>query len=265
MGFSLLISAQGWMEQGARSNSLGGASVSLVDINAYHNNPGALGFINQSGVSINYSSRFLLKELQSQSVAYAQKIGKGVVSMGAQFYGYEEFRSSRAGMGYSLKLSENLAAGVQLNYQNLRLNPYYGSNHSISAEFGALLKLTKTVGLGFSVFNLGRTKLSEFQDDRYSTTMRLGLYYQVSKHLLIVSEINKEITFPLSFRGGMEYYPTDQFYFRLGAKGAPVEFAGGFGFKLKQFKLDISTFYHQFLGWTPGASLIFEFATNSND
>lgn len=263
--YLLLTSAlfsQGWMPQGARSSALGHASVGLIDLFAFHHNPGALGFMKTGGAAVTYENRYLLRELQSQGFVVAQPIKSGVVSLGGQFYGYEQFRTTRIGCGYSMQLSDNFSAGVQLNYMNLRLDPFYGVRHALTAEVGMLLKVNDKLNLGFSILNLGRTQLSEFQDDRFSTIMRLGASYKISEHLLLVSELSKDITYATRLRGGIEYSPNDQFYLRVGAQGAPVEFSGGIGMKWERLMLDLGTNYHQILGWTPSVSMLFHFQSD---
>jgi hypothetical protein len=251
--------AQGWMPQGARAAAIGNAAVGLTDVFAFHHNPGALGFMTNASAAVSYENRFLLRELQSQSFAAATPLKTGVVSLGGQFYGYEHFRTTRIGGGYSMKLSDNFAAGVQMNYLNLRLDPFYGVKHAVTAEVGGLLKVDDNLSLGFSVFNLGRSRLSEYQDDRFSTIMRIGGFYKFSDHLAIAAEIGKDITHKVRVRTGLEYQPIDVLYFRLGMQTSPIEFSGGVGVKLNAFQLDIASHYHQLLGWTPGLNLIYNF------
>lgn len=257
--------AQGWMPQGARSSALGNASSVLTDVFAYHHNPGALGFNTTGGVGVSYENRFLMRELQSQGVTVVQPIKKGVISAGGQFYGYETFRTNRVGAGYSMKLTENLSAGVQLNYLNVRLDEFYGTKHTLTGEFGMLAKLGEKLSLGFSVFNLGRTKLSEFQDDRLTTLMRLGAGYRFSERLIFLLEIENEVTKKTRLKAGVEYAPSEIFYVRAGFQGGPVELSFGFGAKWNKFKLDLATHYHQQLGWTPAATMIFQFKNSTDD
>ncbi|MEX1192700.1 MAG: hypothetical protein WEA99_12065 [Brumimicrobium sp.] len=256
---------QGWMPQGARSSALGNASTVLTDVFAYHHNPGALGFNTTGGVGASYENRYLMRELQSQGVTLVQPLKKGVISAGGQFYGYETFRTNRVGAGYSMKLTDKLSAGVQLNYLNVRLDEFYGVKHTVTGEFGMLAKLSDKLSLGFSVFNLGRTKLSEFQDDRLTTLMRLGAGYRFSKRLVFLLELENEITKNPRLKGGVEYAPSEFFYVRAGFQGAPVELSFGFGAKWGQFILDLATHYHQQLGWTPSAAMIFQFKKESDD
>lgn len=261
----LSVSAQGWLPQGARSAGVGNASLTFEDAFAYHHNPGALGFLENSEVAIHYEARFMLRELQTQGFAYAQPLKTGVLSVGGQFYGYEHFRTNRVGAGYSMQLTDKLAGGVQLNYMSLRLDPAYGIRHAVSGEAGLLTKFSDDFRLGFSVVNIGRARLSEYEDDRFTTTMRLGVGYKIIDELDFLIEVEQAVTHNPRLRAGIEYHPIDFFYFRAGAQGGPMEFSFGTGFNFEQITLDLASHYNQILGWTPSASFTFKFLNKKND
>ena len=252
---SIALFSQGWMPMGARSNSLANASVTLTDVWAFHHNPGALGELKALSAGISYENRFLLRELQSQGLVIAQPLKVGVVSIGAQFYGYNQYRTQRIGAGYSMKLTDFLFAGVQLNYQGLTLNENYGSNHSMTAEAGIQALISDKWRIGVSVFNIGRAKLSVFEDDRYSTIMRLGTSYTISDKVIVLAEAFKNLESKVDFKGAVEYQAFDNFFIRAGASSAPVEFTFGFGYKWKTIQFDLGSGYHQILGWSPNFSL----------
>lgn len=260
MLFAGAVNAQGWMSQGARSLGMASNGVTFVNALSYHHNPGALGFLEKGSAGLSYQTRYALKELQTQGVAVAVPLKVGVISAGGQFYGYDAYRTIRAGAGYSMKLGEKIAAGVQINYLGMRFgSSYYGRKDGVSAELGALAKINEKVSLGFSVMNLSRSKLAEYTDERWGTLLRLGVSYQVIEQLLLVGEVEAEIGFNPRVRAGIEYHPIDLLYIRVGAQGAPMDFSFGFGFNFKGVKLDLATQYNQILGWSPGVSLLVDF------
>lgn len=250
---------QGYLFVGARSNSLANASAALVDAWAFHHNPGAVGLIKKTEIGISYENRFLLKDFQSQGLVYAQPIKKGVVSVGAQLYGLDAYRTTRIGAGYSLKLMDKLAAGVQLNYQGIRFSSNYGFKNTVTAEAGLLLSLTENFKFGLSVFNLGRTKLASFQNERLTTLMRLGAVYQFSTVVLLAIEVEKNVYNPVRLKSGIEYKPLKNLFLRGGFATQPVEFTFGFGYKFKIIQFDFGTAYHQLIGWSPHISLTHSF------
>lgn len=254
--------AQGWIPSGARSASLANASTTLSDVWAFHHNPAATAGVQRLEMGIAYENRFLLRELQNQAFAVAVPLRKGVFSAGGQFHGFQLYRTQRIGIGYSLPLSEKLAAGVQMNYQGIRIDQY-GRAGTVTGELGVLAQLAPQLKLGFSVFNPGRNMVVPGTNDRYATYMRLGLGYQLSTQVLTVIEAEKEIESSLRIKGGVEYKMHPAFFLRLGAAVNPVELSGGFGYQVKnQFKIDFGSVWHQKLGWSPHITCSFAL-TNS--
>jgi len=253
--------SQGWSPAGARSMSMANASVAQNDVWAYHNNPGALADVDHLSIAVSYENRFLLKEMQNQALAVAIPLKIGVISIGGHFYGYSKFRSIKAGAGYSLKLSEKLYAGVQLNYQGLQLSNNYGAKSSMTAEAGVYAKITEKWKMGISVFNLGRSKLSDFQDDRFSTVLRLGSSYHFSEKLMIAGEFDKDLDHDLRLKVGIDYELVDHFFVRGGFASTPTEVTFGFGYHFKQVHINIGSAYTNVLGWSPHFSLLFRSKT----
>lgn len=255
--YSFCVLSQGWVPVGARSNSLVNASVAISDVWAFHHNPGALAELKQTSVGVSYENRFLLKELQSQGIAYAQPLKYGVLSVGAQFYGFKQYRTQRIGAGYSLKLAEKLFAGVQMNYQGLQLNENYGNRHGVTAEAGVLALFTDNLRMGFSITNIGRMRVNEYQDERLSTNFRLGVGYSISNKVLFLLEGSKTVIDKARVKAAVEYQAVKNFYVRAGVAGAPIECSIGFGYKWKTISIDAGSSYHQILGWSPNFSLTY--------
>ncbi len=248
---------QGWMPSGARSGGMLNSSITLSDAWSYFHNPGALGEVEKFQAGVTYENRFLLNDLQSQALAVAVPTKFGVFSLGGFNYGSTEFRNFRTGIGYAMKLADNFSAGIQINYQGLRLPEYYGSSSTVTGEVGVLLKITDEWNFGASIFNLGRNKLSDFKDDRYNTVIRIGTSFSPSKLIKISAEMWKDIDAPVSIRGGIEYEPFKNFNLRAGIGSQPTAFAFGFGYHWKVVRFDLSTAYHQVLGWSPQISFTY--------
>ena len=251
---------QGIHFSGSRSNSLANASVCLSDVYAYHNNPANLSYIENVSIGISYENRFLMKELQNQSFAIAVPLKYGVLSFGGNTFGYQNFRTFKMGAGYSMLLTKELSMGVQLNHQLLRLPEAYGINQTFTGEFGFNYSIGPDWTIGLAVFNIGRNKLTENPDDRYSTSMRLGTKYQISDKTLILAELEKDIEHPLRSKIGIEYLPSETFAFRGGFATQPIELSFGIGWLIsKKYSLDFGTQFHQILGWSPNISFKYAF------
>jgi len=255
--FFAVLFSQSIQSVGSRSNALAGASVTLADLWAYYNNPGALGEYTDVAVGLTYENRFLLKELQQQAFAMTLPLKTGVVSAGAQTYGYRQFRSQRIGLGYSMRLADKLFAGVQVNYQLLQLNENYGSHSTVTAEAGIQALITTNWRFGMSVMNIGRSQLNTYQDERYPTLFRIGTSYQLSPKVLFLLEGSKTIVDKEKVKIGVEYQAVKDFFLRFGVSSQPVEVSFGFGYRWKIFLIDASSSYHPYLGWSPQLSLTY--------
>jgi hypothetical protein len=258
----LLISGycmgQGWAPAGSRSRAMGDASVTLQDVWAYHHNPASLVGVTKLGVGISYENRFLLKELQTQSLTIAIPLKKGVISAGAQSFGYTQFRTLKAGVGYSLKLSEIFALGVQMNVHQFRLGQGYGNTLKATGEAGLLAQVNPKWHIGFAVVNASRVQLSEYQEDRLTTVMRLGSSYKFSDKLLVCVEGEKNVDFPLRGKAGIEYSPITHLSFRSGFSTQPIEVNAGVGYAFKGiYFLDFGSAFTQQLGWSPNVSFTY--------
>lgn len=249
---------QGWNPVGSRAVSLSNASVCLDDVWAYHHNPGATASIKTISIGAYYETRFLTKELQTQALAVAIPLKVGVISAGGQFFGYQQYRNTRAGLGYSMKFTDFLQVGVQGNIQTLRLGGNYGSTISGTVEAGILAKISEKWSVGVSVMNIGRQRINPITD-RFTTVMRGGCHYRPSKKVSIFAEVEKQVITKISFKGAIEYQPVQSLYIRFGAQSAPMEFALGLGYKVSGFSIDLGSKYHQTLGWSPNFGLNYQF------
>ena len=257
LGTTTLI-AQGYNSVGARSNALVNASLTLNDVWAYHHNPGALGEIKQTTAGISYENRFLIKDLQSQAFAVAQPLKVGVISVGGQFFGNRTYRSQRVGVGYSMKLSEKFFAGVQLNYQGLQLGENYGNKNTLTGEAGIVAYLTSNWKMAAAVTNVSRTRLADYQEERFATTIRLGTSYNLSNKVLFLAEVEKSVDYKARGRFAIEYSPLEQLFVRCGVGLQPTEFGLGFGYRWSFLQLDFGTNYHPILGWSPHIGLTYK-------
>lgn len=252
------LTAQSPDNPGARSASLAESSVCLSDTWAFYHNPGALASVSNFSAGLSYDSRFLTRELQHQALALAVPTRVGVISAGAQLKGYEQYRRTRAGLGYALGLGEHFSAGIQVNLHQLRLGGNYGSSLAATCEAGVLATISDKWKVGAAVANIGRQRITPALSDLYASSLRMGVSYEPSKKVLITSEIAKEVIYPVSFRTGIEYKPAECFVLRAGARTAPVNLAFGIGYRKKGFCIDAGSAYQQLLGFTPHFGFTFE-------
>ncbi len=242
-------------QQGSRSNSMSNCSVALIDCWAFNNNPGALGLIDKKIIGISHENRFLLKEFQSQAVVCCLPSKNGVFSFGSQFHGIDVYKTLKIGVGYSLKFTDKLYAGIEMNYTRIKFTSFYGSKNLLTAEAGIYCIITNKWKVGCSIFNIGRSRISIIENERFSSFIKIGSVFELSKKVMFAIEVDKNIFYKIQFKGAIEYKISKDFFFRSGISNQPLEYSFGFGYKLKCFQMDLGSSYHQIIGWSPNFSI----------
>jgi hypothetical protein len=254
------LHAQNW-PAGARSAALGHASSSLIDIWASYNNQAALAFLEQAEVGALYENRFLLPEMATQALAFAAPVKK-FGTFGVNFYrfGSTNYNENKVGFAYARTFGPRFSAGIQFNLHYIQFgDAYYGNLITATGELSLLVKVTDDWHLSAHVFNPTRTPLAEFDREKIATILRIGTSYRFSEKLLSVLEVSHDILFEPTFRAGLEYQLAEPVFARIGISTNPVAPTFGLGLKLKNFQLDATAQWHQFLGFGPQAGLSYRF------
>ncbi len=242
---------------GARSTALGGFSSTLSDVWSTSNNQAGLGYLTEMTGGIYYESRFMLKETSFKAGAFAFPTKLGAFGLNVKSFGYSLYNQTQAGLSYGQKLTDKIAVGVQLNYFNVKLNQDYGQKSTFTAALGFMANLTEEITLGVHVFNPTRVKLADYNNERVPTIMKLGLDYKFSEKVFLGVETEKDINYDAVVKVAVEYNPIDILYLRGGVATNPHMSSFGFGVKLKDLKLDLSSSFHQTLGLTPAVSIVY--------
>ena len=137
----------------------------------------------------------------------------------------------------------------------------YGKKGMPVAEAGLLAKPIKNFTIGVHIFNLTKTKLTTYNDERSPTIMRIGADYRFSNKVFIALETEKDIDKKAIVKAGLEYNPIKELYLRAGVSTNPSLSCFGIGVNLKQFKLDLSSTYHSTFGFSPQVGLMYKFET----
>jgi hypothetical protein len=242
---------------GARSTAMGGYNVTLSDIWSSNNNQAGLGFVEDLSGGIYYENRFLLKETSYKAGAFVLPVKKGAFGLSVTSFGFELYSETKAGLSYGMRFGDKFSMGVQLNYLNTSLSQDYGSKTSVTGAVGLIAKLSKELSLGVHVYNPTRTKLADYDNERLPTIMKLGLDYRFSDKVMLGVSTEKDIDFDAVVNAGIEYHIIEMLYLRAGISTNPTQYAFGFGIQLKDFKVDLSSSFHQTLGITPAISIIY--------
>jgi hypothetical protein len=244
---------------GARFGALGGAGSTLSDVWSAGYNQAGLAFMENPEFSAFFENRFLISGLSNTAFAGCLPVSSGTFGIIHSSFGSPVFKESKSGISYGRKLGPNIAAGICLNYITLRQGGDYGSMGFPAAELGFLARVNKEFSIAAHIFNPWSKTLDPRTKERFPLILRTGMAYAFSEKVSAVLEIEKNIYFRPSVKGGIEYNPGKQVFVRAGFSTNPGVSTAGFGFRPGNFSIDLSTQYHPVLGFSPQANISYRF------
>ncbi|MEI6123520.1 MAG: hypothetical protein WCQ95_07810 [Bacteroidota bacterium] len=244
---------------GARSSAMSGASATLIDFWAVHNNQAAMASYTKIAVGVYYENRFLTKQLGLKCISFVLPIKKaGVVGFNYSNFGYALYNESKIGLAYAKSFGKRIAAGVQLDYIYTRIGENYGHKGVVTFEAGLRAKIIKNLVLAAHIYNPINIKIADYGNERIPLIFKIGLAYSFAEKAVLAIEVEKDNNFHPIFKTGFEYHITKHIFLRMGIATNPMTYSFGTGFEFSKFKLDISASYHQVLGFSPQASLVYD-------
>jgi long-subunit fatty acid transport protein len=245
---------------GGRSAALSGASVTADDFWAVHNNQAGMAYYKNIAAGIYYENRFLVKELGLKAFSFICPIKKsGVIGLNVSNFGYSQYNETKVGLGYAMAFGPKFSAGVQLDYLYTHIGDVYGNKNLVTFEIGLRSEIIKNLTIAAHVFNPIGIKIASYDKEKVPTIFKVGLSYTFPEKAVIAIETEKDLTRKPVFRAGIEYHVAKPVYIRAGISTNPTTNSLGAGFEFFRFKFDISASYHYVLGFSPQASLIYNF------
>ena len=254
--FSLTVLAQAQNARngfsGARSSAMGNAAVAVSDIESAYYNQAGLAFLEGFAFNLSAQNKFALAELNHFNFAAALPTRSGVFALDIAYFGFEDYNEQKIGLAYARKLLTDLSISVQFDYLNTRISEY-GDKGVFSFELGLLSKLFKKLSFAAHAFSPVRISIND--QEELPIIFKTGLAYQPSDKVVISTEVEKDLEFPLRFKMGIQYQLASPLHIRLGISTHPVQLSFGMGYRFQNMRIDASSSYHQVLGVSPAASI----------
>jgi len=241
---------------GARGLAMGNTGLGFQDINAIFSNQAGLADLESVQVTVFGEQRFFLSELNVLHAGVALPISSGVFGLSLEYFGFDQYNEQKVGLSYSRRLNKLISISGQIDYLNTRI-PEYGNNGSLTFELGVQSNFVKNLTLAAHVYSPIRVKIN--QDYSIPSVYRLGLAYKPSSKVLVTAEVEKDLDYKASFRGGVEYAAAEGFFLRLGAGSNPTLISFGLGYQKNTLMIDVGSAYHLDLGFMPALSAGYSF------
>jgi len=242
---------------GARGAGMANASLTFADIHSIFANQAGLAFVKKTSAMAASERRFNLSHLSTFLAAVAVPTRSGTFGLAVHYFGFDAFNEQKIGLAYARKLLKNFSIGLQFDYLNTKVAEY-GSKGVLTFELGFLLRATKKIQLATHLFNPARTELAN--GENLPTTFSFGGSFRPSEKVVLVVEVEKDISFDARVKAGIEYQVVEEIFLRTGISTEPAQASFGLGFKIKNgLKIDVASSYHQVLGYSPSVGLSFQF------
>ena len=203
----------------------------------------------------NYENRFNISELGTRSVGMIIPGGKASVGVIYSHFGYTDFKRDMSGLACGMKLTNKIAAGLQVDYFAERTAGEYSNIQSVTCEVGLLVNPSENIMIGLHLFNPVPNSLRK---SFLPTSLRIGVGTNLNKLLFTGIEAEMSSGSNLIFRTGFEYEAAKKLWLRGGFCSDSNSFSFGLGFLLKIVQMDISFVTHEKLGVTSSISLVFK-------
>ncbi len=234
---------------GAKQNSTANSNISAQsDAFSVFINPAKLSDIHRYEFGIFYSpGAFGLSELKSGSAAFAFPVKDFSGAIGISSFGFDLYNESKITAGVSKILAENISLGFTLSLNNIKISNY-GSDNSLSLNFGAISKLNENFSLGFYYENLNRATFGNYKNQIPSFIV-LGISFKRSD-FVISGSIEKETDKEFSPRLGFDYRIIKAISLRSGISDNPENFSAGLGIFVDKFNLNYALVRNAYLGFS---------------
>jgi hypothetical protein len=244
---------------GARQAGMGSTGVAYSDIWSVSHNQAGLAFLIKPAFGLFYENRYTLKELGLKAGTFAFPTSSGVFALDLMQFGYSKYNESRVGFAFAKSFGKKISAGIKFDYINTYFSEEYGNKGTAIAELGFLAKPAEHLSIAGHVYNISRSKIASYNDERIPTILTAGISYIFSEKVLCSVEAEKDLEYKAIYKVGMEYVFIKKLFLRAGVTSNPNQMSFGIGYVYKNIKVDISFSSHQILGITPHVGVIYEF------
>lgn len=257
---ALLSKAQEVFLSGSRSQALAGISVSLADCWSIFGNQAGLAQIDCLTIGGTFQNRFFVKELSSNSGLIVLPLHSSVFAFSVFQFGKTTYRHEKLGIAFAKSLNQRLHFGIQFNYYRFFLAEENKTIGSYGVELGFQYQLTDHLLLGIHALNPYQPRIETFSGEyTYPSRFNIGTYFKLSESFGFLTELQKDLSYPINMMTGLEYNVLEKLFIRTGISGRPYQLSAGMGFVVNKLKIDLAVAYNQYLGNSPSVSFQYQF------
>jgi len=236
--------------RGTKAIAFANAFVALSDNPwAVSYNPAGLAQLHSPAIASFYvPQQFGLPELRTISLSAAIPFNPGTIGTFIEQFGFDLYRTTNVGLGCGFDLAGMISVGATIDFEEVSIERY-GRSHNITLDVGLLGKPFGNVAIGFCIKTVTATRIG-ISRERLPQYLLMGASYTPYRGFCLVSEIEKDVQFPLVVKAGIEQTVFDFVSLRFGIANNPDKFSAGIAVRYSSFEFGYAGYTHPDLGWT---------------
>jgi len=256
--FLALVHAKGlgqvlWQE--AASAALGGCFLTIQGYSCANQNPGGLGLIEQSSISIQHSRPYMIKELGSSSISGQFTTGTGAIGIAMSTQGLRSFRQSSLWFSYGMKLHSGISAGAGIHLWSSSLPEQLFYAPGCSFALGLKISLNDQWKLGARLFHPAGWSAHPDLPFRKQMVLAAGCSFSFLQAGIFYTELHARPAEGIVMCGGLEWNLSQHTLLRTGISTKPFLFSWGISINFTRWIADFAFLYRTDSGLSPYTSL----------
>lgn len=201
-----------------------------------------------------YGFRYVgIAEITDMAASLNYQTRWGTLGVGLHRYGFNLFNENRFIIGYKNSL-EAFHYGVSVSYTHLFQGGNYGSAGAFGIDLGLAAQIADNLWFGARATNINQPAYGDI-DEELPRELAVGFSYRLSGLALFTTELVKDVKFPLSIRGGVEFELIASLFARAGITTEPSTYSVGFGYEAPRWNVNFGLQQHNPLGLSPALDL----------
>lgn len=229
---------------GARANGSGYASSCLKDASSIFNNVAGLAGIQDLQAGLTYDVFPGFATFNRLAAVIAAPLKLGTFGGGLFRFGDELYNEQHLTLGYANKFGLASLGGRVSLMQNSTEG--FGTNMVITFSVGGIASLTPWLSVGAHIVNVTQPRIAE--DQRVPSLLILGVCANASEKVNVMLEVEKDLDYSITVKGGFEYSIHRKVQIRTGVNVHPNAGFFGIGFTQRKYSIDYAASYYELLG-----------------
>lgn len=207
-----------------------------------------------------HSRPFAIREIGVTSLSGILPVNPGSFRLGLLCYGIAGYRDITAELGYGLRLSETLSAGISFHYYNTTALGDWNYLWTLGWGTGLLYAPSKKTRAGMVLMNPFTVGNHSGYGPVFPSMIALGLSHIIYENTTLFAEVTYSNTASSHVKFAMELMPTDRVTLACGFHSSPSTYAFGAGYNSGNFGVHVATAWSNLPGihpsiqftWLPG-------------